>query len=151
LYRLVEGIRLGHIFPESKLIISGGKGYDPVPNAEVVNKVARSLGFPKDRIVVENRPRDTLQEAEMLSSMLGNSPFLLVTSALHMPRAMDIFQAHGLHPIAAPTDFIVKQHIVTPAGYIFPSTANLDLSKRMIYEWIGTVWKMIKNNVENYR
>ncbi len=151
LYRLVEGIRLGYIFPQSKLIVSGGKGYDPVPNAEVVTRVARSLGFPEDRIVVENRPRDTLQEAEMLSAMLGKSPFLLVTSALHMPRAMEVFQAHGLHPIAAPTDFIVKQHIITPAGDIFPSTGNLELSKRMIYEWIGTVWKMIKSSTEKYQ
>ncbi len=151
LYRLVEGIRLGNIFPESKIIVSGGKGYDPVPNADVVSKVALSLGFPENRIVVENRPRDTMQEAEMLSSMLGSGPFLLVTSALHMPRAMAIFQAYGLHPIAAPTDFIVKQQLIMPPGNIFPSTGNFDLSKRMIYEWIGLLWKVMKESIENYQ
>jgi glycosyltransferase involved in cell wall biosynthesis len=46
LYRLVEGIRLALLHPEAQLILTGGVGYDPVPNAEVVNLVAESLGFP---------------------------------------------------------------------------------------------------------
>ncbi len=144
LYRLGEGIRLALLFPQAQLILTGGIGYDPVPNAEVVNQVAESLGFPRERLIVENRPRDTLEEAELLVSVLGEPPFLLVTSALHMPRAMQILQEKGLNPIAAPTDYIIKQDLARTAGAFFPSTGNIDLAKRVLYEWLATVWASLK-------
>lgn len=144
LYRLTEGIRLLNIFSGAKLIVTGGIGHDPVPNAHVVGQVAEALGVPSDRIIMEDRPRDTVQEAEYLQPLLGKETFILVTSALHMPRAIEIFRNLGMQPIAAPTDYIVKHHEVELPGTIFPSTANFDLSRRIIYEWIGSIWSKIK-------
>lgn len=148
LYRLTEGIRLALLQPEAKLILTGGIGYDPVPNAEVVNRVADSLGFPQERIIVENRPRDTLQEAEMLLPVLGDQKFFLVTSALHMPRAMHIFQARGMQPIAAPTDYLFKKELVSSAGALFPSAGNMELARRLLYEWLATAWGKVKTLVK---
>ncbi len=137
LYRLIEGVRFLQLQPEAKLIISGGIGYDPVANAEVVGRVALSIGVPKERLIIENRPRNTLQEAEMLLPILGKEEFILVTSALHMPRAMQIFQDQGMHPLAAPTDYVIKKEVVEPPGRLFPSPGNLDLSRRILYEWMA--------------
>ena len=137
LYRLIEGVRLLQLLPEAKLIVTGGVGYDPVANAEVVGRVALSIGVPKERLIVENRPRDTLQEAEMLKPLLGKEEFLLVTSALHMLRAMQIFQDQGMRPLAAPTDYVMKKEIVEPPGRLFPSPGNLDLLRRILYEWMA--------------
>ncbi|MFH0780833.1 MAG: ElyC/SanA/YdcF family protein [Pseudomonadota bacterium] len=147
LYRLIEGIRLLQLKPNAKLVLSGGIGYDPVANAEVVRRVAESIGVPKERIVVENRPRDTLQEAEMLIPLLGQEEFVLVTSAMHMPRAMKIFQERGMHPIAAPTDYVMKKEVVEPPGSLFPRAGNLDLSKRLLYEWLAELWMNLKKSV----
>ena len=144
LYRLAEGIRLLNIFPETKLIVTGGIGYDPVPNADVVGRVAESIGVASARILRENRPRDTVQEAEFLQPLLGHEAFILVTSALHMPRAMEIFKSLGMQPIAAPTDYIIKHHTVEPPGTVFPSLGNFDLTRRIIYELIGAIWSKIK-------
>ncbi len=36
-----------------------------------------------------------------------------------------------------------------PAGTLFPSTNNLSIAKRIIYEWIGTIWSQIKRIIEN--
>jgi len=143
LYRLVEGIRLSSNLPDTKLIISGGLGYDPVPNAEVVAGVAYILGRKPESLLIESRPRDTLEEAKFLEPFLRGSPFVLVTSAAHMPRAMDIFSQGGMAPIAAPTDFVLKKHVNPPAGSFFPTTGNLNISKRIIYEWIGAIWLKI--------
>jgi len=137
LYRLIEGVRLLQVLPEAKLIVTGGIGYDPVANADVVGRVALSIGVPRDRLIIENRPRDTLQEAEMLLPLLGKEEFILVTSALHMERAMRIFQEQGMHPLAAPTDYVMKKEIVEPPGRLFPSPGNLDLSRRILYEWMA--------------
>lgn len=149
LYRLVEGIRVTRELPSAALIISGGVGYDPVPNADVVANVANILGLDSKSVIIENRPRDTIEEAAFLKPLLQEKPFVLVTSASHMVRAMDIFLQSGMHPIAAPTDYIVKQHVNPPAGTLFPSTDNLSISKRIIYEWIGTLWSKIKRIIGN--
>jgi uncharacterized SAM-binding protein YcdF (DUF218 family) len=148
LYRLVEGVRLLQVKPEAKLVVSGGIGYDPVANALVVGQVAESIGVPKDKIIIENRPRDTLQEAEVLFPLLGQEIFVLVTSAMHMPRAMKIFQDRGMHPIAAPTDYVLKQEVVEPPARLFPSAGNLELSRRILYEWLAEQWTFIKKTVE---
>jgi len=149
LYRLVEGIRVTRELPGTSLIISGGVGYDPVPNANVVADVAIILGLDSKSVIIENRPRDTSEEATLLKPLLQKKPFVLVTSASHMARAMDIFLQNGMHPIAAPTDYILKQHVHPPAGTLFPSTDNLSISKRIIYEWIGTLWLKIKRVIGN--
>ncbi len=150
LYRLIEGVRLLQLKPDAKLILSGGIAYDPVANGEVVGRVAESIGVPKERIIVENRPSDTIQEAEMLFPLLGQEAFVLVTSAMHMPRAMQIFQDHGMHPFAAPTDYVIKQEVVEPPGKLFPSTGNLDLSRRILYEWLAEQWMFIKKTVGKF-
>ena len=149
LFRLVEGMRILPFFPDAKLIISGGIGFDPVPNGKVVAQVADSLGLPEDKVIVENRPRDSLQEAELLYPLLQHEEFILVTSALHMPRAMNIFKQHGMRPVPAPTDYILKGRLTKTPGTYLPTTRNLDLTRRMIYEWLGTLWMKIKNSSGN--
>ncbi len=144
LYRLVEGIRLRRYWPEAKLVLTGGIGYDPVANAVVVEEVAEILGVDTADIVVEDRPRDTGQEAQLLAPLLGEHAFLLVTSALHMPRAMEIFQRQGMHPLPAPTDYIMKRETVMAAGSYLPSPGNMELSRRLLYELLGEKWLAMK-------
>ncbi len=151
LYRLVEGIRLMHHFTGTKLVISGGIGYDPVANADVVSTVAQDIGVTPDRMIIENRPRNTIQEAKILLPILANRPFLLVTSAIHMRRAMAIFQDLGMNPVPAPTDYILKKSINGPAGDYLPSLGNLLISKRLFYEWIGDKWRIIKTYFSNFQ
>ena len=49
--------------------------------------------------------KTTFEEAYYMKKRVGNKPFILVTSAYHMPRTIKLFQKAGLNPIAAPTDF----------------------------------------------
>lgn len=140
LFRLIEGIRIHRLFPESKLLFTGGAGYDTVPNADIVAEVAQVLGVKSDSIVIRREAQDTNHEALAARGLVGSQPFVLVTSALHMTRAVQIFRDFGMTPIPAPTNFIIKKGTDnTPAG-IFPQTANLDLWKRIIYEWMGMLW-----------
>jgi uncharacterized SAM-binding protein YcdF (DUF218 family) len=137
LYRLVEGVRLYRLLPGSKLVISGGVIPDPVTNARVVSDVARQIGIPIQDTIVEERPSDTLEEARVLKGLLGNKPFVMVTSAVHMKRAVSIFQDFGMWLVPAPTDFIIKNR---PAGSVesgLPNCGNLWISQRVIYEWLG--------------
>lgn len=144
LYRLVEGVRIYRLLPGSKLVISGGVIPDPVTNARVVSDVAQQIGIPVQDTIVEERPSDTFEEARLLQGLLGNTPFVLVTSAAHMKRAVRVFQEFGMRPVPAPTDFIIKNR---PGGAIesrLPNCGNLWISQRVIYEWLGEKWEWLK-------
>ncbi len=148
LYRLVEGIRIQRQLPQTFLILSGGANQDPRANAAVAGRVAESLGVDSGRLVTEERPRDTAEEAEMLQPMLKDMPFILVTSAAHMERAMKLFLEAGMHPIAAPTDFLIKNNNQLISTSFVPTCENLGLSQRMIYEWAAQAWNSVDRLIQ---
>ena len=147
LYRLIEGISIQRQLPQTKLVISGGVNQDPHPNALVVSRVAQLVGVDAVAMVIEDRPRDTFEEVKLLQPLLVNTPFILVTSAAHMVRAMNLFQNSGMKPIAAPTDFILKDNQQLTPEDILPSCSNLWISQRVIYEWLGTLWGRVKEKI----
>jgi uncharacterized SAM-binding protein YcdF (DUF218 family) len=143
LARLVEGIRLHKERPSSKLIVSGGKLFDPVSGAEAMAKVALILGVDPKNMILEDKSRDTREEAYYIRPIVGKDPLLLVTSATHIPRAMEIFQQEGMNPIAAPTDYLVRSSGKISPGVFIPSAGALALSERAFYERIGQLWAKI--------
>ena len=143
LYRVVEGIRIQRRLPQTFLILSGGASQDPRANAVVAGRVAESLGVNSKQLVIEERPKDTAEEAELLQPMLKELPFILVTSAAHMDRAMKLFQEAGTHPIAAPTDFLIKENNQLTSTSFVPTCGNLALSQQMIYEWAAQLWNTV--------
>ena len=77
------------------------------------------------------------QECKLIVSGWGGE--LTQFSHAHMPRAMAIFTAKGLHPEAAPTDFIGRD------DFWWRLTAdNLVASQRAIHEYIGRLWLWLK-------
>jgi len=92
------------------LVLSGGN-VSPAPGepveAERLSGLLQRWGVPADRIVVEPRSRNTRENALETARVVAerNLPsLLLVTSALHMPRALGCFRAVGLAPDTLPVD-----------------------------------------------
>jgi uncharacterized SAM-binding protein YcdF (DUF218 family) len=147
LYRLTEGVRITIAQPWSQLVLSGYGGVDPKSNAEVYSELASALGVPSDRMVLEARPTSTAREAELLQPLLQGSTFALVTSASHMPRAVSLFRARGLHPIPAPTGHLAK----TPQGFdalgLVPSAGDLARTRTAWYEFLGRIWARLHGDL----
>lgn len=144
LVRLNEGLRILQQIHEGRLLLSGGKVFDPVSNAEMMARIAIALGFPKEKIVLATTPKDTAEEAQAIYQKIGSSPFVLVTSASHMPRAMFIFQRLGMHPIPAPTNHLVrKRQDGRPLDFL-PNSLNLHKTERAFYEHLGLLWEQIR-------
>jgi uncharacterized SAM-binding protein YcdF (DUF218 family) len=102
--RGVEAVRLARSLPGSRLVVSGGApNAGQRPAAHGYAQLARALGIPQEAIIVSDRPLDTDSEAREVQKLLHGAPFLLVTSAYHMPRAMLVMMRAGARPIAAPT------------------------------------------------
>jgi len=141
LARLIEGIRLHKALAASKLILSGGAVYDPVPEAAVMARVASTLGVKKDNIIMEAESKDTDDQARFIKKIVGNERFLLVTSASHMPRSIGLFKKRAMQPIPAPTDFMLKegQAGINPAMF-FPWAGYLEMWQRAFHEYMGLAW-----------
>ena len=146
LSRLIEGIRIYKANPGAKLILSGYGGQDPVPNAEVGARVALTLGIAKSDLIKEPRAKDTYDEARLIKEVIGNTPFALVTSANHMPRAMAIFSKQGMNPIPAPANYLVKVGPNHNARLRFEA-ANLKKAESAIHEYLGLAWAKLRGKI----
>ena len=143
--RLNEGIRLWRENPGSKLIFTGGVAKtNTVSTAEVGARVAQSLGVPREQIITLDLPKDTEEEAAAVKQAIGDAPFLLVTSASHLPRAMIFFQQEGLNPLPAPANQLAIDSPLNPWERAIPSPVWLMHSDRVGYETLGRIWQWLK-------
>jgi len=149
LSRLVEGIRAHKSLPGSKLILSGGALYDPVSDAAVLADVALMLGVDRQNLILETLSKDTEDEARFIHKIVGRDPFVLVTSASHMPRSMALFKKLGMQPIAAPTDYGLKekQEEGLNPGMFFPSVGELINAETAVYEYLGLAWAKLRGRI----
>ena len=67
-------------------------------------------------------------------------PWLLVTDAIHMPRAMLLFQKAGQKPIAAPTNHLVKSKQKQDISDWGPSALNIEKMEYAMHEIFGLAW-----------
>jgi len=140
LKRVVEGIIIYKKQPGVKLIFSGYAGSSSLANAILNKKIAMELGVKECDIIIDPTAKDTKEEALFAKSIVANKPFVVVTSAMHMPRAMRLFESVGLHPIAAPADF-EKENIDTLLRK--PTLHHLQNSQKAIHEYLGILWSML--------
>lgn len=147
LIRLVEGIRIQRLLPESRLLVSGGPVFDPVPEARVMAGAAEIMGIGGDKIVLEEFSRDTDDQARLIHEIVGDERFILVTSASHMPRSVALFQKSGMKPIPAPTDYWVKRSQEIGPGGFFPSIGSLRKMERVLYEYLGLGWARLSGQI----
>ena len=105
LMRLSEGIRLYRQSSNIKLSLLDTVE-DENTHAFMQQQLAIELGVNEKDIIIDGAPKDTSEESQAVKKIVGHKPFVLVTSASHMPRAMKIFEDAWLNPVAAPTDYL---------------------------------------------
>ena len=137
--RLVEGVRLYRQISQAKLLLSGGGTSAKVSEAAHLSQVVAWFDIPKSHIVLETQSVNTAAEARAIKPLLQEMPFYLVTSAIHMPRAMALCQAQGLHPIAAPTDFTAYWGSGDWERSFLPSPYNLHALSIAMHEVLGSL------------
>lgn len=147
--RLLEGVRLYKELPHAKLLLSGG-GYSAtdLSDAERMAVLARSFSIPDSDIVLETASINTVDEAREIKPFLQQEPFYLVTSAVHMPRAMALCVKQGLHPVAAPVDYLVYPNIVIHwYNTYLPHHKNVQNFSVAWHEILGHMWERLHGQV----
>jgi uncharacterized SAM-binding protein YcdF (DUF218 family) len=93
--RMTKAVELARLHPQAKIVFTGGGANLISPVIETESDGARllflGLGLPKERLVFEDRSRNTRENAVFTRQLVDPKPgerWLLITSAWHMPRAM---------------------------------------------------------------
>lgn len=105
--RLLEGVRLYRRLPNSKLLLSGGNEARDATTSTATNmgKLAALFDIPEKSLVLEPKTINTAEEVIAIKKRVHENAFYLVTSAIHMPRAMALCHKQGLNPVAAPSNY----------------------------------------------
>ena len=137
--RVVAGVRLWRDGQVDRLVFSGGSGA-ATSEGELMARFAADLGLPRSAMMFETDSRTTRENARDVARLLrqnGLGPDIaLVTSAMHLPRAMAEFRCAGLAPVGVPAEFEVAGTGNFPDDWI-PSSGTLDRSRRALKEWVG--------------
>lgn len=135
--RLIGGVRAWRRQPQATLVISGGTDIGGTLESPLMAALARELDVPATALQVESRARTTWESAQFLRHAQPALPrrVQLVTSALHMPRAMYAMRAAGFDPCANPVDY--RYHEWTGLGYLLPSGGAIGKSEAALHELVG--------------
>jgi uncharacterized SAM-binding protein YcdF (DUF218 family) len=139
--RLDEAWRLYRI-RRKPIVVSGGHVNPFTPDKDE-NRIARDFlirwGVPPSDVLGEAKSRDTFESAVEVHKLLkekGWKRYLLVTSAVHMPRSMLAFTARTPQPIPAPGDFSFGERDFTPLD-LFPSEHAAQRLASTLHEYVG--------------
>lgn len=142
--RFSEALRLYYQLDKYPTLIFSGYGgfHNRDSHAFMQKKLALALGVKEDKIHIEPKPRDTQEEAKVAKKLIGDKPFILVTSASHIQRALKFFKNEGLDPIPAPTNHLAE--IAYPNYLGFYSVQSMDKMRRLWHEMLGQLWQRAK-------
>ena len=126
--------------PQWHLVFLGGEGRllpTGVSEAELARTFYEAQGLDSGRMTLEGGSRTTRENARQLAALMGarcQEPWLLVTSAWHMPRAVPEFEAVGCRVTPYPVDFRTGNH--TPWTE-YSLARSLALWQTALHEWLG--------------
>jgi len=147
--RVLYGAYLYRQGKAPRLICTGNVGTGGVafrPESEGMKELLELLGVPADAIIIEVHSGNTHQHGTNLRALLEERNFrrvLLVTSAMHMPRAVGVFKKEcaGIEFIPAPTDFRITDPIPAPwyqeLKAVVPTPSNFLLFSEAMHEYMG--------------
>jgi len=112
--RLITILELRRKRPDIAIVVTGGSGTiaKTVLNEGDVNRLFfKAVGIDESSIIIEERSRNTFENAALTAPLLpqDDRPWLLVTSASHMPRSVMIFEDRGIDIVPYPVDYTAEK------------------------------------------
>jgi uncharacterized SAM-binding protein YcdF (DUF218 family) len=137
--RMTEAVVLANRYPKARLAFAGYSGKlfpDQGSEAEVAKRFFRDMGLQPERLLFEDRSRNTAQNAQFLHDMIGptaGEQWLLVTSAFHMPRSVGAFCAAGWPVVPYPVDY----KTLPKGSFQLEDGTGLEQLSVALREWVG--------------
>ena len=142
--RFIQTATLYHTGKIKKILITGGSGsllHNFPPEAAYLKQVMLENAVPEKDIIVEPLSRNTYENAifskKIIDSLQLKPPFVLITSAMHMPRSMAVFRKAGIDFVAYPCDYKVVEEKFTFDEVLMPDAKLLKNWAELIKEMVG--------------
>ncbi len=136
--RMTAFMALAQRHPEAKLVFAGGARHRGETEADAARRLFDSFGLA-GRLYYEHCSQNTWQNAVFAHAVakpaLGET-WVLVTSALHMPRAVAVFRSAGWQVLPCPVAYRTAHH--GGDDWWAPNLAyRFELLDTAAHEWIG--------------
>lgn len=144
--RLTAMVQLGRSYPQARLIYSGGSGSvtrQDAKEAPVARDLLATMGFDCDRVAFEDQSRNTRENAVFAHAIAAPRPdqtWLLVTSAIHMPRSLGAFRAAGWRVVPYPVDYTTT----AATSWNWGLGRGLVALSRGLHEWGGLLYYRLR-------
>ena len=144
------------LFNEGKaprILLSGGEiawlNDGSTTPAQDMENILLGLGIPESALILDNESQNTYEnavQAKEILSALEIDRILLVTSAMHMPRSVALFEKQGFEVIPIPVDYSVTENesaessggsLINRILDVIPSAGNLALTTNALKEYLG--------------
>ncbi len=139
--RLTEFVAIARRRPELRLVYTGGSGSltrQDLKETLVARRLFSEIGFDPARVVYEDQSRNTHENAVMTHALIRPRPdetWVLITSAMHMPRSVGVFRKAGWKVLPYPVDF--KTDGTGKFRYFSGFGAGLGGLSTALKEWVG--------------
>jgi uncharacterized SAM-binding protein YcdF (DUF218 family) len=153
--RIVAAAELARRYPNARIVYSGGNanliGDDSTKEADYALSMLEDLGVAKARLTAERLSRNTFENAEFAKTVVKpkkGERWLLVTSAVHMPRSIGVFRRAGFDVEAYPVD----RRAAEAEAFSFYSTAIIGLERTdlAMREWIGLAAYWLTGKIDHF-
>ncbi len=138
--RMTMAVALWRRNPHLRIVFTGGEGdlFGVGPSeAERALQFFDSMGVPRTALTLETRSQNTYENAVFTHALPGldaQKPWLLVTSAWHMPRSLATFQKAGWNVTPYPVDF--RTGGMTPLSK-YNLGEGAERWELLLHEWLG--------------
>ncbi len=140
--RFVEAAVLARRYPQARIVVTGVTGALLLAgegDADTAPRLLAALGVEPERLILENRSRNTYENAVFTRALVSPQPgetWLLVTSAFHMPRAVGVFRRAGFPVEAYPVDWRTRGEADALRGFA-RAAEGLARTDQALREWVG--------------
>jgi uncharacterized SAM-binding protein YcdF (DUF218 family) len=151
--RILYAAKLYQDYPEAKILLSGGDiGFldqSSSSPAQDMADILKMMGVPESAMILQDQSQNTYEDALYSCEKIKAGEYqnvLLVTSALHMPRSIKLFEKQGCTVIAAPTDYSITKVAWEKTWHpafeefiinLMPSYSNLSSITKSMKEYLG--------------
>lgn len=151
--RLIAFVALARRYPNARLVFTGGAAVADEGRsrneADVAAAVFALLGLEPSRVEYDARARNTIENARFAREIARPEPgetWLLVTSARHMPRAVNCFNAVGWPVLPYPVDYVSG----ATQGFRFQPLQAVSSLTLLSKEWIGLLVYWLTGQTQDF-
>ena len=151
--RVIYAAKLFRQYPNAKVLVSGGDidfldQSSDTPASDMAD-LLNLMDVPNSAIILQDKSQNTYEDALYSCEKIKAGKYqnvLLVTSAMHMPRSVKLFEKQGYQVIPAPTDYSITQVAWQKTWHpnfeefvinLVPSYSNLSSVTKSLKEYLG--------------